>query len=87
MGRTRLSAGLLALGKPDFEAVEAFLTDSSPGRWAPDAVPSAVTLRQRLDGLAGQVEAAIREESADMVARHAPQVSPCYEVVDDRYGP
>ena len=80
--------GLLALGKPDFEAVEAFRADpffcQALGL---DAVPSAATLRQRLDGLAGPVEAAIREESADMVARHAPPMVPCYEVADGRCGP
>ena len=44
-------------------------------------------LRQRLDGLAGQVESAIGEESADLVARHAPPMVPCYEVADGRFGP
>ena len=80
--------GLLALGKPDFEAVEGFRADpffcQALGL---DAVPSAATLRQRLDGLSGPVEAAIREESADMVARHAPPITPCYEVADGRCGP
>ena len=80
--------GLLALGKPDFEAVEGFRADpffcQALGL---EAVPSAATLRQRLDGLAGPVEAAIREESADMVARHAPPITPCYEVADGRCGP
>lgn len=76
--------GLLSLGKPDFEAVEAFREDpffcQALGL---EAVPSAATLRQRLQALAGQVEASIQEESADMVARHAPAISPCYEVPDD----
>ncbi len=80
--------GLLALGKPDFEAVEGFRADpffcQALGL---EAVPSAATLRQRLDGLSGPVEAAIREESADMVARHAPPITPCYEVADGRCGP
>ena len=80
--------GLLALGKPDFEAVEGFRADpffcQALGL---EAVPSASTLRQRLDGLSGPVEAAIREESADMVARHAPPITPCYEVADGRCGP
>ncbi len=80
--------GLLALGKPDYEAVEAFRADpffcQALGL---NAVPSAATLRQRLDGLSGPVEAAIREESADRVARHAPPITPCYEVADGRYGP
>ena len=80
--------GLLALGKPDFEAVEAFRADPFFCRaLGLDTVPSAATLRQRLDGLAGPVEPAIREESADLVARHAPPMVPCYEVADGRYGP
>ena len=85
--------GLLALGKPDFEAVEAFRTDPFfVQALGLDAVPSAATLRQRLDGLGedalgGQVEKTIREESADLVARHAPPITPCYEVADGRCGP
>ena len=81
--------GLLGLGKPDFEAVEAFRADpffcQALGL---EAVPSAATLRPRLDALARPpVETAIREESADLVARHAPPLTPCYEVADGRYGP
>ena len=85
--------GLLALGKPDFEAVEAFRTDPFfVQALGLEAVPSAGTLRQRLDALGGdamggQVETAVREESADLVARHAPPITPCYEVADGRYGP
>ena len=85
--------GLLALGKPDFEAVEAFRTDPFfVQALGLDAVPSAATLRQRLDALGedalgGQVEGTIREESADLVARHAPPITPCYEVADGRCGP
>ena len=80
--------GLLSLGEPDFEAVEEFRQD----RFFLQALglrrtPSAATLRQRLDALADRCEALIREESADMVARHAPQLSPCFEVKDQRYGP
>ena len=85
--------GLLALGKPDFEAVEAFRDDPFfVQALGLKAVPSAATLRQRLDALAGPavaepVERAIREESADLVARHAPAITPCYEVADGRCGP
>ncbi|MBI2505452.1 MAG: IS1380 family transposase [Candidatus Latescibacteria bacterium] len=80
--------GLVALGKPDFEAVETFRADpffrSALGL---EQVPSAATLRQRLNGLAGWVETIIREESAALVARHAPALTPCYEKADQRYGP
>lgn len=80
--------GLLALGKPDFEAVETFRADPFfRAALGLEQGPSAATLRQRLNGLAGWVETIIREESADLVARHAPAISPCYEKADQRYGP
>ena len=72
--------GLLCLGKPDFEAVEAFRGDEffrcSLGL---TKIPSEGTLRQRLDELGQQPEAMLREESAAMVARHAPRITPCHD--------
>ena len=79
--------GLLTLGKPDFEAVEAFREDPffalSLGL---EQVPSAATLRQRLDQLGDGDTAIIREESADLIARHAPALTACYRVDDGRVG-
>jgi hypothetical protein len=80
--------GLLCLGKPDFDAVEQYREDPySALALGLRRTPSAPTLRQRLEQVAGHVEDILREESAAMVARHAPAISPCYQVADQRYGP
>jgi len=72
--------GLLCLGKPDFEAVEAFREDEFFRRaLGLKKVPSEGTLRQRLDELEHYCDAILREESAAMVARHAPKLTPCHE--------
>jgi hypothetical protein len=72
--------GLLCLGKPDFEAIEAFREDGFFRRaLGLTKVPSEGTLRQRLDKLEHRCDAILREESAAMVARHAPKLTPCYE--------
>jgi len=72
--------GLLCLGKPDFEAIEAFREDEFFRRaLGLKKIPSEGTLRQRLDELEHRCDAILREESAAMVARHAPKLTPCYE--------
>jgi hypothetical protein len=72
--------GLLCLGKPDFEAIEAFREDEFFRRaLGLKKVPSEGTLRQRLDELEHRCDAILREESAAMVARHAPTLTPCYQ--------
>jgi hypothetical protein len=72
--------GLLCLGKPDFEAIEAFREDEFFRRALGLAkVPSEGTLRQRLEELGDRCEVILREESAAMIARHAPKLTPCYE--------
>ena len=72
--------GLLCLGKPDFEAIEAFREDEFFRRaLGLKKVPSEGTLRQRLDELEHRCDAILREESAAMVVRHAPKLTPCYE--------
>ena len=72
--------GLLCLGKPDFGAIEAFRQDEFFRRaLGLKKVPSEGTLRQRLDELEHRCDAILREESAAMVARHAPTLTPCYE--------
>ena len=85
--------GLPALGMPDFGAVEAFRSDPfSSRRWAwlgcrrrPPSGGDSMRWAGRPGG--GQVEPATREESADLVARHAPPITSGYEVVDEHYGP
>jgi hypothetical protein len=72
--------GLLCVGKPDFEAIEAFREDEFFRQaLGLKKVPSEGTLRQRLDELEHRCDALLREESAAMVARHAPKLTPCYE--------
>ena len=79
--------GLLCLGKPDFEAMEAFRDDPFFGyALGLQTVPSAATVRQRLNQLRDLCGAVVREESADLIARHAPALSPCLQVDDARYG-
>ena len=71
--------GLLCLGKPDFEAIEEFRADEFFRRsLGLQGVPSEGTLRQRLDELGHCPDAILREESASMVARHAPKITPCH---------
>jgi hypothetical protein len=72
--------GLLCLGKPDYEAIEAFRDDPFFKRaLGLRQVPSEGTLRQRLDQMGLRAEEVILEESARMVARHAPAITPCRE--------
>lgn len=77
---TKSMIGLLCLGKPDFEAIEPFRADPffSTSLNLP-AVPSEGTLRQRLNDAQGRFDAILKEESADMIKRHAPQISPCHK--------
>lgn len=71
--------GLICLGKPDFDAIEAFRDDpfflQSLGL---GSVPSSPTLRQRLDSARGGFNDIILEESAKLVGRIAPVITPCH---------
>jgi len=82
--------GLLCLGKSDFEAINAFAGESSEFfrcALGLKQVPSEPTLRQRLDALAARaatptaqrVRTLLLEESARMVRRHAPTLTPCFK--------
>jgi hypothetical protein len=85
--------GLLCMGKSDFEAINAFEAESDEffrlalglGR-----VPSEPTLRQRLDAVGihdattttpaeSRARTILLEESAQMVRRHAPKLTACFE--------
>jgi hypothetical protein len=71
--------GLLCLGKPDFGAIEPFREDEFFRRsLGLDQVPSEATLRQRLNAVEGQFDTILKEESAAMIKRHAPRLTPCY---------
>ena len=71
--------GLICVGKPDFDAIETFRDDSfftqSLGL---GSVPSSPTLRQRLDSAKGAFNDIILEESAGVVGRLAPVITPCH---------
>jgi hypothetical protein len=85
--------GLLCMGKSDFEAINAFESESDEFfrlALGLDRVPSEPTLRQRLDLLAARDVAAgmvpeskvrtiLLEESAQMVRGHAPKLTACYQ--------
>ena len=67
--------GLLCMGKPDYEAIEAF-------RSVPffryslgiEQCPSSPTLRQRLDVVKGAFDRIVKEESARLICKVAPAV-------------
>jgi hypothetical protein len=69
--------GLLCLGKPDYGAIEPFRDNpffsQSLGL---KACPSSPALRQRIDVIGNAFDAIIKEESADLIRRTAPQISP-----------
>jgi hypothetical protein len=85
--------GLLCQGKSDFEAINAFETESDAFfrlALGLDRVPSEPTLRQRLDMLGAhdattatptdsRVRTLLLEESAEMVRRHAPSLTACFK--------
>jgi hypothetical protein len=72
--------GLICLGKPDFDAIEAFRDDSfflqSLGL---NSVPSSPTLRQRLDSARGAFNEIIRKGSVQLVGQLAPEITPCHD--------
>lgn len=69
--------GLMCLGKPDFDAIEPFRDDpffiNSLGL---SSVPSSPTLRQRLDSARGALNGILLEQSAKVVRRFAPAITP-----------
>jgi len=71
--------GLICLGKPDFDAIEAFRDDPFFLQSLDlDSVPSSPTLRQRLDSARGAFNDIILKESARVVGRLAPAITPCH---------
>jgi hypothetical protein len=71
--------GLLCLGKSDYADIEAVRHETFFGpALSLRRLPSEETLRQRLDQLGIAPLAALHEESADMLRRHAPPLVPCH---------
>lgn len=72
--------GLLCLGKSDFTDIAAFREDPFfPRSLGLKTVPSEPTLRQRMSELGGMPQPILREESAHMVRRHAPNIARCFK--------
>ncbi|MCX7634408.1 MAG: transposase, partial [Syntrophales bacterium] len=67
--------GLLCLGKPDYEAIEAF-REVPFFRYSLGIArcPSSATLRQRLDEVKGAFDRIVKEESARLICRTAPEM-------------
>ncbi|MFB3787417.1 MAG: hypothetical protein ACE15F_13715 [bacterium] len=72
--------GLLCLGQPDFAAIEAFRDDPFfRAALHLRQVPSEATLRQSLDSARGAFDTILKEEAADLIARHAFRITPCHQ--------
>ena len=68
---------LMCMGKPDFDAIEAFREEPFFAlALRIKQTPSSPTMRQRLDEALGNFNEIILEESADMVKRHATEITP-----------
>ena len=67
--------GLLCMGKPDYDAIEAF-RDVPFFRYSLgiEQCPSSPTLRQRLDVVQGAFDRIVREESARLIRKTAPGI-------------
>lgn len=72
--------GLLCLGKPDFEAVEAFRAEPFFAMaLGLRKTPSSSTLRQRLEKAKGRFDAIVREESAALLRAVKATLTPCHK--------
>jgi hypothetical protein len=70
--------GLLCLGKSDYADIESYRQEEFFRRaMGLKKLPSEETLRQRMDDLGTTPIATLHEESARLVARHAPVLTPC----------
>jgi hypothetical protein len=69
--------GLICLGKPDYDAIELFRDNpffiQSLGI---ETCPSAPALRQRMDVIMNNYDTIIKEESAELIRRIAPVITP-----------
>jgi hypothetical protein len=71
--------GLLCLGKSDYADIEAYRQEEFFRRaLGLPQLPSEETLRQRLDQLGTTPLETLHEESARLVARHVPVLTPCH---------
>jgi len=71
--------GLLCLGKSDYADIESYRHEEFFCRaLGLPQLPSEETLRQRLDQLGTTAIATLHEESAQLIARHSPVLTPCH---------
>jgi hypothetical protein len=71
--------GLLCLGKSDYADIETYRKETFFRRALGIAkLPSEETLRQRMDQLGATPIATLHEESARLIGRHAPKLTPCH---------
>ena len=69
--------GLICLGKPDYEAIELFRNQSFfTQSLGIDQCPSSSALRQRIDIIKNSFDTILKEESADLIRRYAPKITP-----------
>jgi hypothetical protein len=72
--------GLLCLGKSDFADIEAFRDDAFfAAALGLQDVPSEPTVRQRFEEFGVTPQGFLREESARLIRRHAPVITPCFQ--------
>lgn len=72
--------GLLCLGKSDYADIEAYRREAFFRRaMGLKKLPSEETLRQRMDQLGMTPIAIVQEESARILARHAPALTACHD--------
>jgi hypothetical protein len=70
--------GLLCLGKPDFDAIEAFRAEPFFAMaLGMSRTPSSPTLRQRVEKAGNRFDAIVREESAKLLRAMKPKLTPC----------
>jgi hypothetical protein len=71
--------GLLCLGKSDYADIESYRHEEFFRRaLGLQKLPSEETLRQRMDQLGTMPVGTLHEESARLIARHAPALTPCH---------
>jgi hypothetical protein len=70
--------GLLSMAKPDYEAIEEFREDGFfAGALGIKHVPSAPTLRQRIEMVEGRFDRILLEESAQLIRDVGAALTPC----------
>lgn len=76
--------GLICQGKPDYQAIEPFRNNSFfSSSLGLTACPSSSAIRQRIDVIGDAFDTIIKEESADLIQKVAPAVSPIHTRVGD----